>query len=342
MSISKLTLLKLDKWYQAFSRTLPWRKPAVGTEQRMYEVWISEIMLQQTQVITVIDYYNTFMKTFPTVQDLAEASEERVLKKFAGLGYYSRARNLHKTAKIVAEKGFPNTVEGLLELPGIGPYTANAIRSIACNQAVGIVDTNIIRVFIRFFGLKNDSLESTKKDIWKMVHAIVQAAAQYEIEPSLLNQAWMELGATVCFPKEPKCPQCPIKVKCYAFRENAIDQYTVSKKRKQPVIYLEYKACYVNSNQEVFLTKTQIKKWRASLWDLPDYSGGHTDLQSFQVITKHVVTHHRITRYTKVLQTVPPFQLEGDWFSVKDYPAMGVAAKKTLQRVHDWVCQNFK
>jgi len=195
----------LLRWYQRHLRALPWRdKPTP------YRVWISEIMLQQTQVKTVIPYYDRFLKRFPDVEALANASEEDVLALWSGLGYYNRARNLCKAAKrIVSEHGeFPADFESVLALPGIGRYTAGAICSIAFNQPYPVVDGNIQRVISRLKALR---VRPPAGYFWRLMEKWLPERA-----PSAFNQAMMELGATVCLPSQPRCPGCPLKSLCEA------------------------------------------------------------------------------------------------------------------------------
>ena len=190
----------LSSWFKKNARVLPWRSNPIP-----YWVWLSEIMLQQTQVATVIPYFEKFIKKFPTVHDLAQASLDEVYSLWAGLGYYSRARNLHKGAvemsRLIHEgKGFPKSRTEWLEIPGVGEYTAGAICSIALNQAEPIVDGNVVRVLSRVDAIRKLDLKKTK--IWDIATELVQ---QKRVEPRILNQALMELGATICKPKNPKC-----------------------------------------------------------------------------------------------------------------------------------------
>ncbi|MDB4655726.1 A/G-specific adenine glycosylase [Flavobacteriales bacterium] len=204
----------LGRWYSGIKRDLPWRE-----NKNPYSVWISEIILQQTRVDQGLPYYNRFLERFPTVSDLARASEDEVLKLWEGLGYYSRARNLHTTAKYVSNelKGeFPDNYDGLLALKGIGPYTASAIGSICFNLPVAAVDGNVYRVLSRYYGIQESIDESTiRKLITELANGIVDVS-----DAGNHNQAMMELGATVCTPKSPKCGECPLKNSCIGFAEN--------------------------------------------------------------------------------------------------------------------------
>ncbi|MBN1569044.1 MAG: A/G-specific adenine glycosylase [Acidobacteria bacterium] len=197
----------LLKWYRRHHRKLPWRDNPTP-----YRVWISEIMLQQTQVQTVIPYYNRFLNRFPDIKSLAEAEEGEVLALWAGLGYYSRARNLHRAARLMIERrgGFPEKYEEVLALPGIGPYTAGAICSLAFNQPRPVVDGNIRRVITRLKGITKYSAKSL---FWDQMSAWIPDA-----KSSFFNQAMMELGATICMPFHPRCRQCPVEGFCEARR----------------------------------------------------------------------------------------------------------------------------
>lgn len=194
-------------WYRKHRRALPWR-----ADQTPYKVWISEIMLQQTQTRSVLHYYDSFLKMFPNVESLAQASQQQVLEVWSGLGYYRRALNLHKAARRILEvhKTFPEDFSAILSLPGIGRYTAGAICSIAFNKAYPIVDGNIRRVVTRLHGKRGRIPESY---FWKTMSALVPDRA-----PSDFNQGMMELGALVCVPFKPQCLRCPVQIFCKAKR----------------------------------------------------------------------------------------------------------------------------
>ncbi|XP_062412517.1 adenine DNA glycosylase [Sardina pilchardus] len=217
----------LLSWYDQTKRELPWRTVAMTEKDinvRTYAVWVSEIMLQQTQVATVIDYYNKWMKKWPTVEKLAEATLEEVNQMWAGLGYYSRGRRLHEGAqKVVSELGgeMPRTPEQLLkQLPGVGRYTAGAISSIALGQVAGAVDGNVIRVLCRARAIGADSTSpAVTEALWKIAETLVDPQ-----RPGDFNQSMMELGARVCTPKNPLCNQCPVKTHCHAFKKVSVKQ----------------------------------------------------------------------------------------------------------------------
>ncbi|XP_074524023.1 adenine DNA glycosylase [Halichoeres trimaculatus] len=223
----------LLSWYDKEKRELPWRTLAVTESDlniRTYAVWVSEIMLQQTQVATVIDYYNKWMKRWPTVQDLAAASLEEVNQMWAGLGYYSRGKRLHEgSQKVVSElKGqMPNTVDSLLkQLPGVGRYTAAAIGSIALGHVTGAVDGNVIRVLCRLRAIGADSTSpAVTEALWSLANKLVDPD-----RPGDFNQAMMELGARICTPKGPLCSQCPVQTHCRSYSKVHIKQEKISQK----------------------------------------------------------------------------------------------------------------
>jgi A/G-specific adenine glycosylase len=198
---------RLLAWYGRHCRALPWRD-----NPNPYRVWVSEIMLQQTQTRTVLKYYERFLRRFPDVESLAQASESEILQLWAGLGYYIRARNLQRAANRIVEvhRSFPQDFSDVLALPGIGRYTAGAICSIAFNQPYPIVDGNIRRVLTRLGGIRE---RISERFFWNIMSAWIPAE-----DPSSFNQAMMELGALICVPSRPKCPECPVRTLCEARR----------------------------------------------------------------------------------------------------------------------------
>ena len=233
----------ITTWYQENKRALPWRK---NTDP--YRIWLSEIMLQQTKIETVIPYYHRFLQQFPTLPDLANASQESLLKAWQGLGYYSRIRNMQQAAKIIEKdlQGvFPLDIPTLLNLPGIGSYTASAIASFANQAPVVCVDGNVMRVYARvFLYIKNILLLSAKKEI---EHALLQELGTLSSD---FNQGMMELGETICLPRSPQCSLCPCASFCRAFQEGKTDQLPLRIKQqtkkviKKSVIILEYQETY--------------------------------------------------------------------------------------------------
>ena len=227
-------LIALGRWFERQKRVLPWRDAPTP-----YRVWVSEIMLQQTQVVTVVPYFERFMASFPTVERLAAASEDAVMKHWAGLGYYSRARNLHRAAQgVVTDSGgaFPADREGWESIPGVGPYTAGAILSIAYEKPEAILDGNVERVVSRFRTVTRAGGDSFyKQRLWRLSGLGVRQAASAGVSPSVFNQALMELGATVCTPKNPRCELCPVAEGCRA-RAMATHEAFPPKKARKPFV----------------------------------------------------------------------------------------------------------
>lgn len=215
----------LINWYLQNKRELPWRNT-----KNPYKIWLSEIILQQTRVAQGLPYYLNFIDAFPTVHDLANANEEQVLKLWQGLGYYSRARNLHATAKhISAELNgvFPNNYADLLKLKGVGEYTAAAIASFSYNENIAVVDGNVFRVLSRFFGVESDISENkTKKEFQSLANSILPKG-----KASDFNQAIMEFGAIQCVPKSPNCSDCIFNTNCYALQKNKVGELPVKTKK---------------------------------------------------------------------------------------------------------------
>jgi A/G-specific adenine glycosylase len=218
-------------WWDAGHEDLPWRR-----SRDAYAIWVAEVMLQQTQIATATPYFERWMARFPTVEALAVASVDEVLKLWEGLGYYSRARNMHKAAQIiVAEHGgrLPETAPALVKLPGIGRYTAGAIASIAYGQQVPILDGNVIRVLSRLADLADDvTLPATRKKLWEMAEALVPAE-----RPGDFNQALMELGQQICVPANPRCLICPVTVNCLARQRGTQLERPVRPPRKRTPHY---------------------------------------------------------------------------------------------------------
>ena len=238
-SLSKM-LTAVDRWYRRHARALPWRVgPAerdAGVRPDPYRVWLSEVMLQQTTIPHATPYFERFIARWPTVEALAAASWEEISAAWAGLGYYSRARNLHACAKVVADSGgFPQNAKGLRELPGVGPYTAAAIASIALDERIAPVDGNIERVVSRLWAIPSDRTEAG----WRAAKVTIAARAQ-DLADALpaggragdLAQALMDLGATVCTPKKPNCLICPLNAMCAAREEGDAERYPMKAEKR--------------------------------------------------------------------------------------------------------------
>ena len=301
----------LQAWYAAHGRELPWR-----LTHDPYRIWISEIMLQQTTVVAVIPYFERFLARFPTVHELAAADESEVLRHWEGLGYYSRARNIHKSAKHVASQlngVFPELVDELQELPGIGRYTAGAIRSFAFNLPAPIVEANTLRLYCRLLGYDGDprSREGQSR-LWSFAEELVP-----DDHPGRFNQALMELGSVVCTPTNPNCPACPVNFACQACLTNR--QGTIPRPAVRPEITAVTELSVVLRRGDRFLLyhRAPGERW-AGLWDFPRYAcdeltkvpqrqpawieqklsqelGVHVKVDELLTEIRHSVTRYRIT-----------------------------------------------
>jgi A/G-specific adenine glycosylase len=250
-------------WYRRGHRDLPWRKA-----RDAYAIWVSEIMLQQTRVETVIPYYERFMGAFPTVHALAEAPLDRVLERWSGLGYYRRARLLHAGARAVATNGMPADAEGLRAIPGIGDYTAGAIASIAWGEEAAIVDGNVARVLARLHGVEGDvSRGPENKNIWSLAAELVRGD-----DPGAFNQALMELGATVCTPRSPKCDACPIARGCVA-RETGRTESIPAVRKKSAVKQWKRVALVAERDGAILLARRKDHLVFGGLWEPPGVDG---------------------------------------------------------------------
>ena len=275
---------KLLKWYNANQRTLPWRG-----HPSAYAVWVSEIMLQQTRVETVIPYFEKWMRLFPDVQALAKASEHDVLNAWEGLGYYSRARNLHKAAKIVAEQfhgEIPRDLTDLRKLPGIGRYTLGAIASIAFGMDVSALDGNIKRVYARIFDidLPVDS-PAGEKILWGLADEYLPHghAGDY-------NQALMDLGATICVPKNPRCLICPVMELCKARQHGTQDQRPVLKPKKEVPHYV-HAAAVIIERKRVLLAQRPSQGLLGGMWEFPN---GRVDGDPAKGLSRALKTVYRL------------------------------------------------
>lgn len=249
------------QWFTSQARDLPWRQNISP-----YRTWISEIMLQQTQVTTVIDYWKRFVQRFPTVKALAAADESEVLKLWEGLGYYRRARQLHAAARQIAERHagqFPTSYDDVLALPGIGRYTAGAILSISTNQSLPILEGNTIRLYARLLGMKTDPTRSdNQKELWKFAESIVPSR-----NPGDFNQGLMEIGSQVCRLKSPDCPACPLKSRCPTFQNQWQDIIPAAKeKRTQYESRFETIALIERRGKYLCRLVPAGQRW-AGLWD---------------------------------------------------------------------------
>ena len=328
-------------WFAKNARDLPWRRT-----RDPYAIWVSEIMLQQTQVKTVVPYWERWMRELPTIESLANASPEKIHKLWEGLGYYTRVRNMQKAAQEIISKSssrrkeaqnsstqaaFPRLYDDVLALPGIGRYTAGAICSIAFNQPTPILDGNVIRVLTRVFGIgENPREKNTNARLWALAEQLVihatwlAAPKRSEGGCSHLNQSLMELGALICTPREPKCPICPIAKHCFAFQNNRVGDFPNLNKR--PAATARRFAAFVVENRGKFLVRQRpTGVVNAHLWEFPnvELNGeplnpaaaaqkllGFTlkDLKPLCTI-KHTITRYRITVEAFRVAAPPAFKV---------------------------------
>ncbi len=266
-----LQLALLD-WFAKNQRPLPWRK-----HYRPYEVWISEIMLQQTQVATALPYYDRWMRAFPTLEALAKSPEKKVMKLWQGLGYYSRARNLHDAANAILKTHggrFPSDYDAILELKGVGRYTAGAIASIAFNQERPIVDGNVIRVLSRIYAISGED----KEKIWELQEKLIPKG-----QARFFNQSLMELGALVCLPREPRCGICPVKKYCKAFSLGKTDSFPAPKIRKKTV-KIDAGAVILEKSGRFFLHRRPEGAIMGGLWEFPEWKIGRDEKLSLTTV----------------------------------------------------------
>ena len=300
---------RLLKWFDEHQRDLPWR-----LDRDPYRVWLSEIMLQQTRVAAVVDHYERFLRRFPSLEKLAKAREASVLAAWSGLGYYRRARMLHAAAKqIVQDSGsFPSTASQLRQLPGIGRYTAAAIASIAFDEPVAVVDGNVERVMQRLAGAR-----ITGEDLWR--------AAQETLSPGRpgdFNQAMMELGATVCLPKQPKCSLCPVFQMCPTHGELPARAPGIRQKKREIKYALEHR------KGAVFLMKRPANaSVMPGMWELPEITGEDNGVRPWLTL-RHSIT---VTDYSvKVVRGATPDRTGGRWIAdsrLCTLPLTGLARK---------------
>jgi len=302
----KLISNLLLSWYIGNQRQLPWRET-----NDPYQIWVSEVMLQQTQVKTVIPFYIKFLKNFPTVRELAQADLNKVLKAWEGMGYYARARNLHKSAKIIIneyEGILPDDKEIFLKLPGVGEYIASAVLSIAFRQAHAVVDGNVKRVLSRLFQINSPVNQPKNHKVFKQEATRLMGKA----DSANFNQAIMEIGALICSPKKPDCKYCPIHQNCFAFSHNRTDEFPKRIKSK-PVPTYKIAVGVVRHSNKMLITRRKPEGLLGGLWEFPggklnkgestqeacireiyDETGITVEVDSFITQIKHAYTHFKI------------------------------------------------
>ncbi len=319
-------------WYHANKRTMPWRG-----HPEPYAVWVSEIMLQQTQVATVMGYFDRFLAAFPTIADLAAAESDPLLKAWEGLGYYTRVRNLQKAAQQVLRDHagqMPRCAADLAQLPGIGAYTAAAIASICYGQAEPVVDGNVARVFARHDNLTDDF---TKPKPRAALADRLRGPCADSGEPGNFNQAMMELGALICTPRKPQCPACPLAARCYAKAHDAQDSLPIKPPKKAHPTRSSTAVIIRNSQDQVYLVRNDNDRLLGGLWRLPTCEeittacGHELDWQACGLQT-HQFTHFKLELS---LYTAPDPGLTdtiGHWAHPDSLP-LATAHKKSLARL---------
>lgn len=336
----------LLKWYKAHGRDhLPWRQHE-GRAETPYHTWLAEIMLQQTVVAAVIPYYERFTRRWPTVKKLAAALDEEVMQEWAGLGYYSRARNLLKCARtIVADHGgrFPHDVTTLLTLPGIGPYTANAIAAIAFDdKQANVVDGNVERVIARLFAYQYPiNTPQGKKDLTALAAQCIPRK-----ENGHYAQSLMDLGATICIPQKPRCAQCPLQSHCKAFANGQTENLPVKTRKKASPIRHGVSYVLRDARGHYLLQQNPAKGLLGGLWTFPETAWRDKEWTTTEIkkalpvaapydtigqIT-HVFTHFKllVTIVTVTVKTRSTVKRAGTWFAPDSLPAMSTLHKKIL------------
>ena len=329
---------QLLDWYDENKRAMPWRATSYA-QRDPYKTWLSEIMLQQTTVPAVVPYFLKFIKKWPSVEDLAQAEQDDVMNDWAGLGYYARARNLLKCAKVVAndyDGQFPDDYAALKALPGIGDYTASAIRAIAFDKPANVVDGNVERVMARLYAVKQPLPDSKPK-----LKALAAALAEGEHDrPGDYAQSLMDLGATICTPKSPKCLICPLRAFCDAYAQGVAEALPRKKKKKpQPQRYGYIYWILDESNTRLLLHKRPDKGLLAGMTGLPT-SEWVSDMDEARHIEflpetsldvdknkmiKHTFTHFDLTLYGGFAK-LDKKSLSQDgyfWYDLKDLPSIG-------------------
>ncbi len=279
---------QLEVWFKQNARPLPWRAESCGP----YEIWLSEVMLQQSTVASVKGYYARFLKALPHVAALAQASEERVLGLWSGLGYYSRARNLHAAAKMLVQVGWPasgpRSYKELIVYSGFGEYTSRSVSSLAFGEPVGVLDTNVIRVLCRYY---NSPLEYWRSSARRQLQAKADAWAQ-KGAPQIINQALMELGALVCLPKKPLCSVCPIANRCKALKAGTVEGVLLQKPRREKELWALDFYVWVQDGKLAVVPNKEAPFLKGSL--MPCFKAKKLSKPPSSWDVRHFITHHSI------------------------------------------------
>ncbi len=338
----------LLKWYDQYKRDLPWRRT-----QDPYAIFISEMMLQQTQVKTVIPYYERFLRELPDWQALAKAKEEKVLKLWEGLGYYRRARNLKAAAQMIIQDfdgKLPDTEETILKLPGVGLYSAGAVLSIAYQKPQPLVDGNVIRVFSRIFVLRgNLKAGEGHQKVWEIARTLIHSQ-----RPGDFNQALMELGATVCLSDNPQCLLCPMLTLCEA-AQRGIQGELPETPKAQETIEIPMAALFIEHKGKFLVKKrSEEEKWLKGMWEFPSAEGKTVEearknlekefrVKSEKAITqevRHQITHHKIS--LKLFKAVPAKSIKTHsdlkWVSPKDLDSLPFSSAQS--KLRQWVLKH--
>jgi A/G-specific adenine glycosylase len=338
--------LPLHSWFSLYKRDLPWRDTIDP-----YKIWLSEIILQQTRIDQGLDYYNRFVDEFPTISDLANAPEDKVLKLWQGLGYYSRARNLHYTAQYVAKHHsgvFPSTYKDIIALKGVGEYTAAAIASISFKLEYPTVDGNVFRVLSRYFGIF-DPIDSTigKKTFLNLAKELIKGT-----DPAMHNQALMEFGALQCTPKNPDCVNCPFIERCFAFTNQKISELPVKQNKvKQRDRYFNY--LVIDGKNDLYIRKREENDIWRNLYEFPlvetdnevdveeilsshDFqdvipAGSTPAIEKISNWRIHILSHQRIHYRFILIQPVAEFKCQGNIIRVNKEDIFNFAVPRLLE-----------
>lgn len=328
----------VKNWFQKEKRNLPWRD-----QPTPYAVWVSEIMLQQTQVSVVIDYFLRWMERFPTIHALAAASIEEVIKLWEGLGYYNRARNLHAGARFLVENHggeLPASREQLALVKGLGPYTVGAILSFAFHQKAAAVDGNVIRILTRYFAIEEDVQKSrTLKKVWALAEQILP-----DDQPWLIVEGLIELGATVC-KRDPECKSCPLRTGCAAYRRG-IQQELPKKGKKVEITSLSRTVFVIAYKDELLLKRGEEGKVMAGLYEFPfveqvteefPFSFAAQKIKKLAVV-QHSFTRYKVKLYPMLWKAFEKIELPDcqwiSWENVKKYP-FSSGHKKIVDLLHN-------